>query len=358
MRLTAAIRRNYALSTALVLSAFIAACSGSSEPDVEVASVTVSPAAESREIGQTVQLSATVKDAAGNIISGQSVTWSSSASTVASVSSSGLVTAHALGVATITAASGSKSGVATINVIPPPVASITLAPTNDTLLVGETVQLATTLRDASNNIVTGRTVTWLSSSATVATVSSSGLVTGVGDGTATITASVDGRSASATIRVLSPCSTALAGTIAVGQTINGTLSSTDCKLDDDTYADGYGITVTAVTNVQIDMTATYDTYLVLFELLNGQLIQRAFNDDVDPDDENDPNDPVNTNSRILFALQPNAQYFVLANSFDANVFGPYQLKVVATTFIAGSALAGKPGKAPISILMRALKPPK
>jgi hypothetical protein len=274
------------------------------------------------------------------------------------VSSSGLVTAHALGVATITAASGSRSGVATINVIPPPISSITVAPTNDTLLVGETVQLTTTLRDASNNIVTGRTVAWSSNSTTVATVSSSGLVTGVGDGTATITASIDGRSASATIRVLSPCSTVLAAPIAVGQTIDGTLASTDCKLDDDTYADGYALMVAAATNVQIDMTASYDTYLVLFELIGGQLFQRAFNDDLDPDDPNDPNDTNDTNSRILFTLQPNAQYFVLANSFDANVFGPYQLKIAATTFIAGSSVVGKPGKAPIATLMKALKPPK
>jgi hypothetical protein len=313
-----------------------------------------------RQVGQTLQLSATVKDASGNILSGQSVAWSSSASTVASVSSSGLVTAHALGSALITAAAGSRSGVATVNVVPEPIASIAVAPTRDTLLTGETVQLTATLRDASNNVVTGRQPTWMSNGPSVASVSASGLVTGVGDGVTTITASADNRSASATIVVFGPCSTALAPTIAVGQTIDAALSTTDCKLPDDTYADGYGIVVTATTNVQIDMTsASFDTYLVLLELTSaGTLLQRAINDDVDPDDPADPNDPVNTNSRITFALQPNVQYFILANSFDQNITGDYQLTVATAAFIAGHSVIGKPGKAPMSSLIKALKPPK
>ena len=356
IRFTDAARVTRECSAALMIGAFIVACGGSSEPDVVVATVEVSPAVESRQVGQTVQLSATVKDAAGSILSGQPVTWSSSAASVASVSGSGLVTAHALGTATITAASGSKSGVATINVIPPPIASITVGPTNDTLLIGETVQLTATMRDAANNVVTDRTVTWTSSSTTIASVSGSGLVTAVGDGLATITASADGRSATSAIQVFGPCRTVVAPTITVGQTVNGSLASTDCKLTDDTYADGYGLTVTAVTNVQIDMTASFDTYLVLLELLNGALVQRAVNDDVDPDDPNNPSDPIDTNSRIVFALQPNAQYFILANSFDPNVFGNYQLKVAATTFIAGSSVMGKTGKAPVASLLKALKP--
>jgi hypothetical protein len=310
-----------------------------------------------RQVGQTVQLSATVKDASGNILSGQSVAWSSSAASVASVSASGLVTTSAVGTAIITAAAGSKSGVATINVIPEPIASITVAPTNDTLLVGETVQLTATLRDAANNVIT-RPVSWTSTLPTIASVSNSGLVTGVADGTATVTATADGRSASALIRVLSRCSSALAATIAVGQTINGSLAPTDCKFPDDSYIDGYGITVTAATNVQIDMTASFDTFLYLLEQRSDSLFERARNDDVDPDDPNDPNDPIDTNSRITFTLQPNVQYFILANSFDPNVFGDYQLKVATAAFIAGGSVVGKPGKAPISLLLKALKPVK
>jgi hypothetical protein len=185
-------------------------------------------------------------------------------------------------------------------------------------------------------------------------------VTGIGDGVTTVTASADGKSAAATIRVFGPCSTALAPAIAVGQTINGSLATTDCKLTDDTYADGYAIQVAAATNVQFDMTASFDTYLVLLELLpDGSLVQRTFNDDVDPDDPADPNDTFDTNSRIVFTLQAGAQYFILANSFDPNVTGNYQLKVTAATggFIAGQVGYSKPGKAPISVLLKAIRVP-
>lgn len=355
MRWTAVARAKRAVPVTLTLVAFISACGGSSEPDVVVATVEVTPNTVSRQVGETQQLSATVKDASGNILNGRPVTWSSSSASVATVSSSGLVTAHALGTAMITAASGSKSGIATINVAPPPVASITVAPANDTLLIGETVQLTATLRDAANNILTNRTVTWTSTSTTIATVSSSGLVTAVGDGAVSISASVDNRSASAAIQVFGPCRTILAPRLTVGQTVNGALANTDCKLTDDTYADGYNLLVTTATNVQIDMTASFDTYLVLLELLpNGSLVQRAVNDDVDPDDPAIPDDPIDTNSRIVFTLQPNIQYFVLANSFDPNVFGNYQLKVTAVAASAGASVSGKPGKAPIASLLKAL----
>jgi len=344
----------------IVLALLVGACGGSSEPTPTVASVEVTPATADREVGETVQLSAAVKDAAGNLMQGQSVTWSSSAQSVASISASGLVTANSLGSATLTATAGGKSGTATITVLPEPVASITVAPTNDTLLVGETLQLAATLRDAGGNVLTGRTVNWSSVSPNVATVSSAGLVTGIADGVTTITGSSESASGTATIRVFGPCSTALAATITVGQTVNGALATTDCQLNDDTYADGYSLVVTAVTNVQIDMTAAFDTYLFLLEFLStGELVQRAANDDVDPDDPNDPSDPFDTNSRITFTLQPGSQYFVLANAFDPDVTGDYQLKVIATGgFIAQRAGFTKPGKAPIAKLLQSIKIPK
>jgi hypothetical protein len=336
----------------LGLIVLIGACSGSTaEPTPTVASVEVSPTSASPQIGQTVQLSAAVKDAAGNLMQGQSVTWSSSVASVASVSSAGLVTAAALGSATITGSAGGRTGSAAITVIPEPIASIVLDPTLDTLLIGQTVQLSATMRNAAGNVVTDRNIAWSTVSPNVATVSSSGLVTATGEGVATVTATADGRTAAATIRVFGPCSIALAPVITVGQTIDGTLSTTDCQLDDDTYADGYSMVVSAATAVQIDMTASYDTYLFLLELLpSGNLVQRAENDDVDPDDPNDPNDPVDTNSRIVFNLVAGSQYFILANSFDPDVTGDYQLKVTAVAGAVSARQAGytKPGKAPWS----------
>jgi Bacterial Ig-like domain (group 2) len=81
-----------------------------------VASVAVSPGTGSMTVGQTLQLTATPKDASGNPLMGQVVTWASSAPAVATVNGSGLVTAVAAGTATITATSGGQSGTAAVTV--------------------------------------------------------------------------------------------------------------------------------------------------------------------------------------------------------------------------------------------------
>ena len=76
--------------------------------------------------GETQQLTATVLDQNGATISNASITWASSSSSVASVSSTGLVTAVAEGTATITATSGSVSGTASVTVLalPPQIAFV------------------------------------------------------------------------------------------------------------------------------------------------------------------------------------------------------------------------------------------
>ena len=66
-----------------------------------------------------MQLTATLKDASGNTLSGRTVTWSSSNTSVATVSSSGLVSAVTPGSATVTAASEGKTGTASITVTAP-----------------------------------------------------------------------------------------------------------------------------------------------------------------------------------------------------------------------------------------------
>ena len=167
-----------------------------------VASVTVTPASASVQAGQTQQLSATLKDANGNILTGRTVTWSSSNTSVATVSSSGLVTAKVAGSATITATSEGQSGTASVTVTVVPVASVTVAPAAPSVNEGTTVQLTATPKDANGNPLSGRVVTWASSNTAVATVSSSGLVTGKVAGSATITATSEGQSGTATVTVV------------------------------------------------------------------------------------------------------------------------------------------------------------
>src|SRR5256885_1324320 len=87
-----------------------------------VASVAVSPATPSVQVGESVQLAATPTDSTGSALSGRTVTWASGNTGVATVSGSGLVSAVAAGSGTITAASEGKSGTATVTVtaLPPP----------------------------------------------------------------------------------------------------------------------------------------------------------------------------------------------------------------------------------------------
>src|SRR5439155_22693038 len=190
---------------------------------VPVASVPVSPATATIAVGQPVQLAATPKDSAGAALTGRTVTWTSSNASVAIVSSSGLVTGSVAGTATITATSEGKTGSAAVTVAPVPVASVVISPPAS-IRVGQTVQLTVTLKDSTGNTLTRRTVMWGSGDTTVARVSLSGLVTGVAEGSATITATSEGKSSTAAITVMIvpvasvPVSPATAS-VRVGQTV-------------------------------------------------------------------------------------------------------------------------------------------
>src|ERR1051325_5696522 len=121
------------------------------------------------------------------------VTWSVATSTLASVDTTGTVTGLAAGTTEIIATVGTVSGSASLTVIPKPVASVVVTPSSASLAVGATQQLTATTLDASGATLTGRTVTWTTSDGTKATVSSTGLVTAVAAGSATITATSEGK---------------------------------------------------------------------------------------------------------------------------------------------------------------------
>ncbi|HEX9546507.1 MAG TPA: Ig-like domain-containing protein, partial [Acidimicrobiales bacterium] len=168
-----------------------------------VASVLVTPAVVSVLIGAGVQLTATPQDASGSPLSGRVVNWSTTNVAVATVNSSGVVTGVAAGAATVTATSEGQNGTSAVTVSTVPVASVSVSPASASLQTGQTVQLTATPKDASGNPLSGRVVNWSTSSAAVATVSSSGLVTGGSAGSATITATSEGQSATSAIGVTS-----------------------------------------------------------------------------------------------------------------------------------------------------------
>ncbi|MBR5075297.1 MAG: Ig domain-containing protein [Bacteroidales bacterium] len=165
---------------------------------VSVTSVTLSKTAEELVIGNTLQLSATVSPSNAT---DKTVTWSSSNSTVASVSPTGLVTAKAEGSANIIASCGGKSATCKITVKKPAVAvsSVELDKSEITLDAEETYTLKATVKPDN---ATDKSVTWASSKTDVATVDNNGKVTGVNNGVASITASSGGKTASCKVTVV------------------------------------------------------------------------------------------------------------------------------------------------------------
>jgi uncharacterized protein YjdB len=110
-------------------------------------------------------------------------------------------------------------------VAPAPVASVVAELSDSSLVVGATTQGTATLRDARNNVLTGRVVTWASSNEAIATVSGAGLVTAVAAGSATITATSEGVSDDVALTVTAPVPvdtillSATDSTIVVGDTL-------------------------------------------------------------------------------------------------------------------------------------------
>src|SRR5207302_4374386 len=107
--------------------------------------------------------------------------------------------------ATITATSEGKSGTSSITVTNVPVATVDVTPPSASVPAGQTVQLTATPKDANGAPLSGRTVTWSSANTAVATVSTSGLVSGVTPGSITISATSAGKSGTAAITATSSC---------------------------------------------------------------------------------------------------------------------------------------------------------
>ena len=143
-------------------------------------------------LGQTGQLTARVYDANNRALNDATVTWSSSAPAVATVSAQGLVTAIKAGRARVTARSGNVSSAIDVSVSQT-AAGITVEPSSVTFTaIADTIQLTASVLDAENVPVPDAAVVWSSDDAGIATVDSQGLVTAVRNGSTQITAQSEG----------------------------------------------------------------------------------------------------------------------------------------------------------------------
>ena len=154
-------------------------------------SISVSPATPNIALGTTQQFSAvgTFDDGSTQLL--PLVTWSSSATSVATVDSTGFAASTGTGSTTITATSGSVSGTASLTVSGATLLSIAVTPANSSMAVSTTKQYTATgaFSDSSTQDITS-SVTWSSSTPAVATINAQGLASSVATGNTTIKAAL------------------------------------------------------------------------------------------------------------------------------------------------------------------------
>ena len=231
-------------------SGMSASCAVVIEEEVVLSSVSVTPSSLSFKTGdaaRSVSAKAYYSDGKSKDVTNLG-SWSSSNSAVAKVSA-GTVSPIGAGSATVSCSYGGKTGSCSVSVSAPDVyiTSFTMSQTEATLSVGETLQLDATIRWSDGKGGTyNNAYTWTSSNSGVASVSRSGLVSAVKEGTTTITASFDGAKCTCSV------------TVSAAKTIS--LSSTSLTWDATSYGSGAAKEVTVTSDVAWSMSGLNTSY--------------------------------------------------------------------------------------------------
>lgn len=190
------------VSPLLVALLAVAACLDSGVTDTApIDRIELTPPVASVETGRTLPLAAVARDAAGGPVGSRPISWSSSNTQIATVSSSGVVTARAVGEARIAASTGGRSALSTITVTAREVASVQITPVAISVRVGRSASLQARALDADGQPLVDRPITWSSANTGIATVSADGALTAVAPGATTVTATSDGRTAQAAVTI-------------------------------------------------------------------------------------------------------------------------------------------------------------
>src|SRR5262249_12876442 len=135
------------------------------------------------------RFTATPVSARGDTLRGRTVTWSSSDTTIVTMTAQGYARAKTIGAATISAMVDGAVGTAPLSVAPAPVGKVEVLPrVIDSLFVGDSLQMTATPYDSAGHALTGRLVAWATSDTMKATVSATGLVRARDAGSFTVTA--------------------------------------------------------------------------------------------------------------------------------------------------------------------------
>jgi hypothetical protein len=174
-----------------------------SGPGSGVASVQISAPASSVQVNGTLSFAAVARDASGAVVPGATVSWSSSAAAVATVSPSGTVRGVSVGTTVISASAGGVTSTVSVSVTPDDTpASLTIASTSPVILVsGVSLPLVVTVRAADGHVIASPQVTVTSSDNAVASFLNGAILAGK-VGTAVIAVSSGVASASITVQVI------------------------------------------------------------------------------------------------------------------------------------------------------------
>ena len=208
--------RSFMPATLLVLGVVaLASCAGHVPGKApQIVQIDILPSTVSLTVGATQQFSATGHFADGTSQDmTASVSWTSQAPSVATVTASGLATAKSAGTSMISATSGAITGTAALTVTAATLKTVTVTPANLALAKNATQQFTATgtFSDGSTQNLSG-SVAWSSTTPAVATISSTGLVTAAGAGTSTIQAVSGSVSGSTILTVTGPTLSSIAVT--------------------------------------------------------------------------------------------------------------------------------------------------
>jgi hypothetical protein len=183
-------------SLAPLLIVLASGCSDSAPtpPDTYVPPLAITTEPQGLQVPRTLQISATGE--------GATIAWESSDQTVATVSTTGLVTGRFPGSVTITARRGSQSAAVALAVT---ARRLEVGPNGASVGVGGTALLTAIVRDADDQVIDGVQVNWRTENASVATVdASTGVATGVATGITGIIATGAGVDARVRLTVKTP----------------------------------------------------------------------------------------------------------------------------------------------------------
>jgi serine/threonine-protein kinase len=157
-------------------------------PAVPAAAIRLPATAGTLTVGDEVRLVAYVRDAGGVPLEGAPVVWTTSNPTIAPVSPDGVLTALAIGAASVTASSGEALATLALTVTRAGVRTLTLAPRQPIIGAGDVLQLSVASKEAGGAQPNSRLLAWSSSRSEVAVVDGAGRVTARAQGTSEITA--------------------------------------------------------------------------------------------------------------------------------------------------------------------------